>query len=204
MDGPLGDEGSPSVLRIEKAFFCQLGNRFAHSLTADMVLFGEHVLRRDFIAGVPCSADDFLFYFVFYVTEFGFFHIGLLFCENEGIDMSALPDVRLCEPGLGGTAGRFPLGLELREASGQPILSAKASRIDLSLLSVAQGESSGSPTQFWHAVRFLDGSLDIGSAKIYNLIFYSSDIFYQVHPLTIFLESLLLLNVHNKSAFREL
>ena len=49
-----------------------------------------------------------------------------------------LPGDRLCKPGMGGASSRFPLGWELREASGQRILSAKASRICLSLLSVAQ------------------------------------------------------------------
>ena len=146
MDGPLGDEGSPSVLRIEEAFFCQLGNRFAHSLTADMVLFGEHVLRRDFIAGVPCSADDFLFYFVFYVTEFGFFHIGSISAKLRGLTYLR------CRS----------RGNVSREMDGVP------------------QDSHPSPD-----IRYvMYGSLDIGSTKIYNLIFYSSDIFYQVHPLT--------------------
>ena len=49
-----------------------------------------------------------------------------------------LPGERLCKPGMGGASFRFPLGWELRWASKQPILSATASRIDLSLLSVAQ------------------------------------------------------------------
>ena len=123
MHGPLGDEGSPSMLRIEEAFLCQFGDRFAHGLTADVVLF-DGILSPGFHSRRMIFA---------LISSFTWVNLG-----------SFIVLFLLWKP-----RGNLP-------------------------------EPHPSPD-----IRYvMYGSLDTRSTKIYNLIFYSSDIFFQVHPLT--------------------